>query len=149
MTPRSGTGVSSQHLGPATRRSGAYRDGSCTRWRSAACRRRLHLPDLVCFTTPDSGVTILPPGWSDTDVGSVGVAGATTYNGGTFAVVGSGSDIWGTADAFHYAYKPLTGDGVVVARVATVQNTNAWTKAGVMIRETLDPASAQASMLAK
>ena len=28
-----------------------------------------------------------------------------------------------------------------------MQNTNAWTKAGVMIRETLDPASAQASML--
>jgi regulation of enolase protein 1 (concanavalin A-like superfamily) len=42
----------------------------------------------------------------------------------------------------------MTGDGVVVARVATVQNTNAWTKGGVMIRETLDPSSSHALMLA-
>jgi len=91
----------------------------------------------------------LPPGWNHQDVGSVGAAGAASLNTATstYSVKGAGADIWGTADAFHYAYKPLTGDGVVVARVATVQNTNAWTKAGVMIRETLDPASAQASML--
>jgi regulation of enolase protein 1 (concanavalin A-like superfamily) len=41
----------------------------------------------------------------------------------------------------------MTGDGVVIARVATVSSTNAWVKAGVMIRETLDPASTQAMML--
>jgi len=36
LTPRSGAGVSSRHLGPATRRTDAYRGGTCTRWRSAA-----------------------------------------------------------------------------------------------------------------
>ena len=91
----------------------------------------------------------LPPGWNHQDVGAVGAAGTASLNTATntYSVKGAGADIWGTADAFHYAYRPLTGDGVVVARVATVQNTNAWTKAGVMIRETLDPSSAQASML--
>src|SRR4029079_6469197 len=44
-------------------------------------------------------------------------------------------------------YKPMSGDGVVIARVASIQNVNAWTKAGVMIRQTLDPGSAQALML--
>ena len=34
----------------------------------------------------------------------------------------------------------MTGDGAVVARVTSVQNVNSWTKASVMIRETLDPA---------
>ena len=46
----------------------------------------------------------------------------------TYTVKGAGADIWGTADAFHYAYRTMTGDGVVIARVATVQNTNAWTQ---------------------
>ena len=40
LTPRLGMEVSFQYLGPATRRSGAYRDGTLTRWRSAARNRR-------------------------------------------------------------------------------------------------------------
>jgi regulation of enolase protein 1 (concanavalin A-like superfamily) len=92
----------------------------------------------------------LPAPWNHQDIGAVGAAGSATTNAGntTYTVKGAGADIWGTADAFHYAYRTMTGDGVAVARVATVQNTNAWTKGGVMIRETLDPGSAQALMLA-
>jgi hypothetical protein len=60
----------------------------------------------------------------------------------------SGADIWIVngveADEFHFAYKMLTGAGSIVAKVNSVQNTNAWAKAGVMIRETLDPDSAHA-----
>jgi len=62
-------------------------------------------------------------------------------------VTATGTDIWdvGTAgnyhDEFHFAYKTLTGAGSIVARVQSVQNTNAWSKAGVMIRETLDGGS--------
>jgi hypothetical protein len=56
----------------------------------------------------------------------------------------SGTDIWGTADEFHYAYKMLNGAGSITARVESVQNTNGWAKACVMIRETLDPGSKHA-----
>ena len=93
--------------------------------------------------------TALPAPWTHQDVGAVGVAGSAWYNtaASAFVVKGGGADIYGTADAFHYVYKPLSGDGTIVARVASVQNTNAWVKAGVMIRETLDPGSAQALML--
>src|SRR5690606_23329695 len=38
-TPRSGARISPGRLGSATRRSDAYRGGTLTRWRSAACRR--------------------------------------------------------------------------------------------------------------
>jgi hypothetical protein len=41
----------------------------------------------------------------------------------------------------------MSGDGVVIAHVASVSNTTAWVKAGVMIRETLDPTSTHALML--
>ncbi len=38
LTPRSGAEVSPRHLGPATRRTDAYRGGTLTRWKSAASR---------------------------------------------------------------------------------------------------------------
>ncbi|MFH1716375.1 MAG: hypothetical protein ABIF19_03420 [Planctomycetota bacterium] len=69
---------------------------------------------------------------------------------GTYTMTGSGTDIWnnGTAgdyhDEFHFAYKTLTGAGSIVAKVESVQNTNGWAKAGVMIRETLEPGSRHA-----
>ncbi|MHC4628267.1 MAG: LamG domain-containing protein, partial [Planctomycetota bacterium] len=63
---------------------------------------------------------------------------------GTFTMTGSGADITGPADEFHYAYRMLTGPGAIIARVDSVQNTHNWAKAGVMIRETLDPDSAHA-----
>ena len=89
----------------------------------------------------------LPSGWSAADVGATGATGGTTFSNGTFSVTGAGADVWGTADALHYAYRTLSGDGTIVARVASIQYVNAWTKAGVMIRNSLSPSAAQAFML--
>ena len=70
---------------------------------------------------------------------------------GTYTMTGSGEDIWDIGpgageyhDEFHFAYKMLTGAGSIIARVDSVENTNDWAKAGVMIRETLDADSAHA-----
>jgi len=60
---------------------------------------------------------------------------------GTYTMTGSGTDIWGTADEFQYAFKMLTGVGTIQARVLSVDNTDPWAKAGVMIRDTLEPGS--------
>jgi regulation of enolase protein 1 (concanavalin A-like superfamily) len=87
----------------------------------------------------------LPNGWQTANIGATSGGGAGE-RGGVFTVSGGGADIWGTADAFRFVYRSLAGDGTVVARVATVQNVDAWTKAGVMIRQSLDPASPHASM---
>ena len=66
---------------------------------------------------------------------------------GTYTMTGSGTDIWDNADEFHFAYKILTGVGSIVAKVESVDNTNGWAKAGVMIRETLNPGSVHATMV--
>jgi hypothetical protein len=71
------------------------------------------------------------------DVGAVAAAGSTSASGGTITVVGSGVDIWSTADEFQFAQKQITGNVTIIARVASHQNTNATSKAGVMIRESL------------
>jgi len=60
---------------------------------------------------------------------------------GTYTMTATGADIWGTADQFHFAFKQLSGPGAIVAKVERVLNTDGWAKAGVMIRETLDPGS--------
>jgi hypothetical protein len=70
---------------------------------------------------------------------------------GTYTMTGSGADIWMVnnveADEFHFAYKMLNGAGSIAAKVVSMDNTNDWAKAGVMIRESLDPASAHAMMV--
>ena len=60
---------------------------------------------------------------------------------GTYTITAVGADIWNNADEFHYAFKTLTDSGSIEAQVLSVENTNSWAKAGVMIRETLDAGS--------
>jgi regulation of enolase protein 1 (concanavalin A-like superfamily) len=99
--------------------------------------------------TVTAGTPASPRPWMHADIGSVGKTGTASFDPSTnvYTVKGAGADIWGNTDAFHYLYRPMTGDGAIVARVASVQNVNSWTKAGVMIRETLDPGSTNAFML--
>jgi len=66
---------------------------------------------------------------------------------GTYTMTGSGTDIWNVADEFHFAYKMLTGVGTIEARVNSVQQTDVWANAGVMIRETLEPGSKFAAVI--
>jgi fibronectin type 3 domain-containing protein len=71
------------------------------------------------------------------DIGDVAMPGNASYGEGIYTVQASGDDVFGSADAFHYFYRPLPGDGEIVARVLSVQNTDPFAKAGVMIRESL------------
>jgi len=103
-------------------------------------------PTQMTLTGTGVAASGVPAPWIEQDIGAVGVAGSATFASGLFTINGSGSDIWGNADAFHYVYQPMSGDGTIVARVETVQNVYPWTKAGVMIRATTDPGSAHASV---
>ncbi|MES2476564.1 MAG: Ig-like domain-containing protein [Verrucomicrobiota bacterium] len=80
----------------------------------------------------------LPPPWQHSDVGTVGFTGDAVYENNGFTLTGSGADVWGNQDGFHFTWRPMTGDGEVIARVASLENTDGWAKAGVMMRETLD-----------
>jgi uncharacterized repeat protein (TIGR03806 family) len=97
-------------------------------------------PDNAACVAPArlAGSGSLGAGWTGADIGAVDAAGSTTIPGaGRLTLRGSGSDIWGSRDEFHFAYRALTGDGDLVARVTGLTNTNAWAKAGVMVRASL------------
>mgnify|MGYP006195936911 FL=1 len=86
-------------------------------------------------------------GWQSRDVGSVGVGGFASGTGGSLTVSGAGADVWGTADAFHFVYLPLAGDGMVTAQVSAIVGSEAWTKVGVMIRASTAANAAHGFML--
>jgi hypothetical protein len=90
----------------------------------------------------------LPAGWHTLDIGNVAAAGSASFDGSTFTVKGSGADIWGLSDEFRFAYQWVSGDVEITARVDSVQNVHAWTKAGVMIRETSSHNARHASFFA-
>ena len=79
--------------------------------------------------------------WLSADVGNVGQPGSDSRSGGSVSIHASGGDIWGNADAFRFVSMRLSGDGELAARVVGLENTDAWAKAGVMIRETLTAGS--------
>jgi glucose/arabinose dehydrogenase/regulation of enolase protein 1 (concanavalin A-like superfamily) len=74
-------------------------------------------------------------GWTCQDVGAPALTGGAVFDAdGTVSITGSGDDIWGDADQFHYCHQPLEGDGEIIARVASLEPTDDWAKAGVMIK---------------
>jgi hypothetical protein len=93
-----------------------------------------------------------PRDWTDNGVSTLSIwfrgnaAGFIEEPAGTYTMSALGADIWGQSDEFRFAYKQLSGDGEISAQVLSATNTDAWVKAGVMIRETLDPGSKHAIM---
>jgi hypothetical protein len=56
---------------------------------------------------------------------------------GTFTIVGGGNDIWNQQDEFAYAYDNKVGDFDLRVRVASLTPNARWSKAGIMVRESL------------
>lgn len=85
--------------------------------------------------------------WLSDDIGAVGIAGSFAESNGTFTVVGSGSDIWTTADQFRYAWQNVSGDIDYSALVISETQPATYAKAGVMIRASLANNSPYAAVL--
>ncbi len=102
-------------------------------------------------TATFAGVSItplnLPGGQRSADIGRPAAAGSTSFRNGVYTITGGGRDIWDSADEFHYVYQPVRGDVEVIARVNSLAHAHPWSKAGVMIRESLSAGSRHAYAL--
>jgi len=92
-------------------------------------------------------VSVTPVGWSDGDIGSPSLTGSSVFDGTKWAVVGSGQNIFATADQFHYASQSFVGDVTVSAKINGFSTNSATAKVGVMIRESLAANARYAFML--
>lgn len=99
---------------------------------------------------PPPPTNTLPDGWFAKDIGTVGLAGSTAYNGAPnqdWTIKGAGPGVAGAGDDFQFAYRKLVGDAQIVVRLNNIQGTtNPAAQAGIMIRDTTSAGSRQASL---
>lgn len=81
-------------------------------------------------------VTWLPVPWQSGNLGIGQLAGSVTYGSGVFTQTGSGI-IGRNRDNFRFTYQMLSGNGDITAKVGSMQGFGTWTRAGVMIRDSL------------
>ena len=124
---------------------GASRGWSGEIYQVAIYDRALEIHEIEAHF--QSGYLTLGPSGGSTliaqDIGYAHAWGSSRFDEqeGVFTLEAYGTDIWGRSDGFHFLHRELQGDGVIVARVLGIENGGDWAKAGVMIRESLDPDS--------
>lgn len=95
---------------------------------------------------PIPATTSITSGFSNADIGGATPTGGAAYSEGTWKVQGGGTDMWKAGDSCQFAYKALTGNCAILAKVESVENNNPSAKAGVMMRTSLDDGAPRAWM---
>jgi hypothetical protein len=83
---------------------------------------------------PATQSSALPGGWQSQDIGSPALRGSSRVDNGRWTVNGAGANIWGSEDEFQFAHRNLDGDGTLVARIDSMEDTHGWAKGGLMVR---------------
>lgn len=86
--------------------------------------------------------------FSSTDIGSPAKPGTYTIIDGIIEITAGGADIWGESDQFHFAYRALDGDFQVSVHLESFSKADLYSKAGIMVRESLEAGSKHAFMVA-
>ena len=72
------------------------------------------------------------------DVGGPAIKGAAEFSHGQYRITGSGVNIWGKHDQFHYVWREMTGNFTVTATLRFLGQGAEHRKAGLMVRQSLD-----------
>jgi hypothetical protein len=86
--------------------------------------------------------TPLSAAFSNLDIGSPQLAGSVKQVGNGWDIVAGGVDIWEKSDQFHFVHKQVAGDFDIAVRVESFTPAHLYSKAGLMVRESLSPDSA-------
>jgi hypothetical protein len=83
-----------------------------------------------------------------TDVGSPRLHGQTVLSAHGLEIVAGGEDIWGTRDEFHFACAQVPGDCELSVRIVSLTMADVYTKAGLMLRRSLEAGAEHSLLLA-
>jgi len=86
----------------------------------------------------------LPTPWQETDLGTVKYPGRVDFTENFITINGGGRDFWDTSDDGHFVYQQINCNKEIIAKVEMLDPASYWTKAAVMIRESLDSNSKMA-----
>jgi hypothetical protein len=78
------------------------------------------------------------------DVGAPPLKGSAEFDPATrqYKITGTGTDIWGKADQFHYVWREMSGNFAVTATAKFLTEGIGHRKAAIMLRKSLDTDSA-------
>jgi hypothetical protein len=86
--------------------------------------------------------------WTQVELGTPDVLpNATRDAAGVFTIKAGGNDLWNNSDSGLFIYRPLQGDGELVARIESVSKADASSKAGIMMRESVKPEARNVSIV--
>jgi len=86
----------------------------------------------------------------DTEIGNTSEDGSSSFSDGTWTLTGSGNGLNEQSISYHYAYTTLSGDGEMIARVRSIENTDPNADAALVIRASLtDPQASAATISAR
>lgn len=88
------------------------------------------------------------PTLNHTDIGNPAKTGTTINNNSVIEITAGGADIWGEEDQFHFAYREVEGDFQVTIHLESFSKADLYSKAGIMVRESLEAGSKHAFMVA-
>jgi hypothetical protein len=97
---------------------------------------------ILLLITGLLGITSFQPArgaeeFSAQDIGSPSIAGGVSAVAGGYNITAGGTNVFGTGDQFTFNYQQIVGDFDFKVRVAGLTLADAWSKAGLMARETL------------
>lgn len=84
------------------------------------------------------------------DIGNVGQPGSVEFDKGdeSYLVAGGGENMWFSEDAFHYVWRKASGDVSLAADIRWIGTEgNPHRKAGLILRQTLEPGSPYADVV--
>ena len=96
---------------------------------------------------PQTNCDILPVRYYDLDLGDIGLAGSTCKNGNIYTMTGSGTDIGGIADEFHFTFTNNDNlDYEALGHLIQQDQVFPSNKLGIMVRDSLTSTSRFAYM---
>jgi len=98
--------------------------------------------------TNDSQASFIASIYAGVGIGSPTPAGSQTPVANGLNVSGGGADIGGTSDQFQFSYVQRTGDFDVQVRLDSLSLADAWSEAGMVVREALTPGARSVGAMA-
>jgi hypothetical protein len=103
--------------------------------------------DLHMKTKSKSVLAPRCAGFSRVDIGAPQLPGSSTQVEDGWDFVAGGADIWQRFDQFHFVCKQFSGDFDIAVRIETFTPAHLYSKAGLMIRDSLNADSAHLMFL--
>jgi WD40 repeat protein len=103
-------------------------------------------PPVIVQATPSAP----PPGFMGHSIAEGPRFGSLQFAApsGVITIRGSGRDLWNRDDQFYFMSRPVTGDFRITVRALTRPSaTDVWAKAGLMLRESLEPGARDAFLI--